>query len=221
MRGGVFQKMSSSAIRPSSSSFRMLMKRITSSGSPGGWIVSMHSATAVRPSSEKKRWTISNAWWSMRPVTSDTKRMYSALPRLVSASSSRIPMRTKSSEMVDATRSQSCSSTPFQKLATVSRVVIVPPRVAAGRPPGAYVGAGGRYAAGMPDPDDVLTVERVIPAPPAAIFDLLADPSRHRDIDGSGTVREAHEGSRRLALGDTFGMSMKLGVPYSMASTVI
>jgi hypothetical protein len=73
----------------------------------------------------------------------------------------------------------------------------------------------------MPDPDDVVSVERVIPAAPAAIFDLLADPSRHRDIDGSGTVREAHEGSRRLALGDTFGMSMKLGVPYSMVSTVI
>jgi len=68
---------------------------------------------------------------------------------------------------------------------------------------------------------DVETVERVIPAPPEKIFDLLADPRRHRDIDGSGTVREATNAPERLSLGATFGMSMKLGIPYSMTSTVI
>ena len=73
----------------------------------------------------------------------------------------------------------------------------------------------------MADPEHVETVERLIPSPPGPIFDLIADPSRHQDIDGSGTVREAKEGSRRLQLGDSFGMSMKLGVPYSMVSTVI
>ncbi len=67
----------------------------------------------------------------------------------------------------------------------------------------------------------MVTVERVIPAAPEAIFDLLADPSRHQEIDGSGTVREAKGGSERLALGSTFGMSMKMGLPYSMVSTVI
>jgi uncharacterized protein YndB with AHSA1/START domain len=67
---------------------------------------------------------------------------------------------------------------------------------------------------------DVVTVERIIPAEPAAIFDLLADPSRHHDFDGSGTVREARTGSERLALGSTFKMSMKMGIPYSMVSTV-
>lgn len=73
----------------------------------------------------------------------------------------------------------------------------------------------------MTDPKDVVTVERVIPAPPEAIFDLIADPARHQDIDGSGTVRQAKKGSARLALGSTFGMSMKAGIPYSMNSTVI
>jgi uncharacterized protein YndB with AHSA1/START domain len=68
---------------------------------------------------------------------------------------------------------------------------------------------------------DVVTVERVIPAPPAAIFDLLADPDRHPDIDGSGTVRRAKEGSQRLQLGSSFGMAMKLGIPYAMVSTVV
>jgi uncharacterized protein YndB with AHSA1/START domain len=73
----------------------------------------------------------------------------------------------------------------------------------------------------MPDPRDVITVERVIPAPPEAIFDLLADPSRHPEIDGSGTVQRAKGGSERLAMGSTFGMAMKLGIPYAMTSTVI
>ena len=73
----------------------------------------------------------------------------------------------------------------------------------------------------MTDNPDVETVERVIPAPPEKIFDLLVDPSRHRDIDGSGTVRDPKGTSERLALGSTFGMKMKLGLPYSMESEVI
>jgi uncharacterized protein YndB with AHSA1/START domain len=73
----------------------------------------------------------------------------------------------------------------------------------------------------MPDPRDVVTVERVIPAPPEAIFDLLADPARHPEIDGSGTVKGARTGSERLALGSSFGMSMKMGIPYAMVSTVV
>jgi uncharacterized protein YndB with AHSA1/START domain len=73
----------------------------------------------------------------------------------------------------------------------------------------------------MAPSSDVVSVERVIPAPPEKIFDLLADPARHRDIDGSGTVREAKAGSERLALGSKFGMSMKAGFSYSMVSEVI
>jgi hypothetical protein len=65
------------------------------------------------------------------------------------------------------------------------------------------------------------SVERLIPAPAAEIFDLLADPSRHKDIDGSGTVQESKEGSRRLQLGDRFGMDMKMGIAYAMVSEVI
>lgn len=77
----------------------------------------------------------------------------------------------------------------------------------------------------MASTGDVETVERVIPAPPEKIFELLADPRRHRDIDGSGTVRgvkgEANDTPERLTLGSRFGMSMKLGIPYSMVSEVI
>ena len=69
--------------------------------------------------------------------------------------------------------------------------------------------------------NDVETVERVIPAPPEAIFALLADPRRHPDIDGSGSVKAAKDAPERLTLGSTFGMSMKLGFSYSMVSEVI
>jgi len=73
----------------------------------------------------------------------------------------------------------------------------------------------------MSDTPDVETVERVIPAPPEAIFELLADAHRHRDIDGSGTVQGVKGQPEPLSLGSTFGMSMKMGMPYSMVSTVI
>lgn len=68
---------------------------------------------------------------------------------------------------------------------------------------------------------DVETVERVIPAPPEKIFELLVHPERHRDIDGSGSVREPKGETDRLKLGSKFGMNMKIGLPYSMESTVV
>lgn len=68
---------------------------------------------------------------------------------------------------------------------------------------------------------DVVIVERTIPAAPQAIFDLLADPSRHPEIDGSGTVRGARAGSTRLQLGSKFGMSMRLGIPYGTENEVV
>jgi uncharacterized protein YndB with AHSA1/START domain len=69
---------------------------------------------------------------------------------------------------------------------------------------------------------DVVSVERVIPATPEAIFDLIADASRHPDIDGSGTVKQVKAGGpARLSAGATFGMSMHMGVRYSMVNTVV
>ncbi|MBK6886068.1 MAG: SRPBCC family protein [Tetrasphaera sp.] len=64
-------------------------------------------------------------------------------------------------------------------------------------------------------------VTRVIPAPASAIFDLLADPGRHHDIDGSGTVTTSRGGHRRLKLGDSFGMDMHWGVNYSTRNDVV
>ena len=68
---------------------------------------------------------------------------------------------------------------------------------------------------------NVETVERFIAAPASAIFAIVADASRHPEIDGSGTVRAATTGAGPLTLGSKFGMSMKAGVPYSMVNEVI
>ena len=68
---------------------------------------------------------------------------------------------------------------------------------------------------------DVVSVQRMIAASPEAIFAVIADPNRHRDIDGSGTVRAAKNVPAKLKLGASFGMNMKLAVPYSMVSTVV
>jgi uncharacterized protein YndB with AHSA1/START domain len=67
----------------------------------------------------------------------------------------------------------------------------------------------------------VESVERVIPAPPEQIFALVADPRRHQDIDGSGTVRDAKDLPGRIELGSRFGMNMEYGGKYSMINTVI
>src|SRR3954469_23719717 len=73
----------------------------------------------------------------------------------------------------------------------------------------------------MADTTDTVTVEPMLPAPPEKVSDLPAGPARHRDIDGSGTVRDAKSGSERLTLGSTFGMSMKMGMPHSLVRQVI
>lgn len=63
---------------------------------------------------------------------------------------------------------------------------------------------------------------RVVAASPGAIFDLLADPARHPELDGSGSVRGSlSTGPRRLELGARFGMRMRLGLPYTILNTVV
>src|SRR3978361_2398777 len=61
----------------------------------------------------------------------------------------------------------------------------------------------------------------VVAATPEQVFDLLADPRRHPEIDGSGTVRSAMRGPSRLSLGAQFGMRMRRGLPYLIRNTVV
>src|SRR3954449_13382080 len=61
----------------------------------------------------------------------------------------------------------------------------------------------------------------VVNASPKEVFDLLANPRNHPEIDGSGTVRAAMRGPSRLSLGAHFGMRMHLGAPYLIRNTVV
>jgi hypothetical protein len=67
-----------------------------------------------------------------------------------------------------------------------------------------------------------VSVSRLIEAPANAIFAVIANPARHAEIDGSGTVRGSKEASpEQLTMGSKFGMKMKMGVPYDMRNTVV
>lgn len=67
-----------------------------------------------------------------------------------------------------------------------------------------------------------VSVEREVDAPAAVVFEVLADPRMHPDIDGSDTLRGAVRGPQRLSLGARFGMRMtQFGVPYVTPNTVI
>ncbi|MFD4194765.1 SRPBCC family protein [Amycolatopsis thermoflava] len=67
-----------------------------------------------------------------------------------------------------------------------------------------------------------VSATRIVAAPPEKIFELLADPSKHPLIDGSGTVLAAQSGGpERLTLGSRFGMDMKMGANYKILNTVV
>lgn len=68
-----------------------------------------------------------------------------------------------------------------------------------------------------------VTVSRRIAAPASEIFQILADPGRHRDLDGSGMVRGVASGTAITGLGDVFVMKMyfeELG-DYHMINHVV
>jgi hypothetical protein len=68
----------------------------------------------------------------------------------------------------------------------------------------------------------IVSAERVIHAPPSKIFDILANPYRHQEIDGSGTVVKPKAGTTtRLFLGATFAMDMKIKASYPTTNHVV
>jgi hypothetical protein len=61
---------------------------------------------------------------------------------------------------------------------------------------------------GSPVPVSIVSVSRRIEAPAHVIFELLADPSRHPAIDGSGMLRPGADNVPVSAVGDVFVMNM-------------
>lgn len=71
-------------------------------------------------------------------------------------------------------------------------------------------------------PNQLVSATRTIPAPAHAIFEVIADASRHPDFDGSGTVRSGPKRSEPLTLGSRFSTQMRLGpLPYVMSNVVV
>ena len=66
----------------------------------------------------------------------------------------------------------------------------------------------------------IISRSLVVKAPAAQVFEILANPRRHPDFDGSGSVRGASAGPERLSMGAKFGMDMRLFVPYRISSQV-
>lgn len=69
--------------------------------------------------------------------------------------------------------------------------------------------------------DKIKSARIVVNASPDVIFSIVANPHRHREIDGSQTIRENISGPDRLVLGSKFGMKMRLGINYRIRNTVV
>ena len=68
-----------------------------------------------------------------------------------------------------------------------------------------------------------ITVERSIPAPAKDLFDILSNPHRHTELDGSGFVTGLVHGDRLDHVGQKFTMNMSgdhMGGDYQTDNTV-
>jgi hypothetical protein len=60
-----------------------------------------------------------------------------------------------------------------------------------------------------------------VQASASELFAIVADPTRHHEVDGSGTVRGNIRTPAKLAVGARFSSRMRMyGVPYRITSTV-
>lgn len=60
----------------------------------------------------------------------------------------------------------------------------------------------------MTGSDTSITVESTINAPSDAVFDVLTNPDRHVELDGSGFVKSVEKGDRITGSGEQFVMNM-------------
>jgi hypothetical protein len=74
----------------------------------------------------------------------------------------------------------------------------------------------------MTEKSKPVEASRRIEAPAAVIFEILANPHRHMDFDGSGMLRETVVARPLSRVGDTFSMKMhRLGDDYLMRNYVV
>ncbi|MGB3480995.1 MAG: SRPBCC family protein [Mycobacterium sp.] len=72
--------------------------------------------------------------------------------------------------------------------------------------------------------DETMIIKRTINAPAGTVFAVLADPTTHQAIDGTGWVRESLDGKQLSEVGQVFRMAMFHtnydGLHYEMANRV-
>lgn len=74
----------------------------------------------------------------------------------------------------------------------------------------------------MAEKSKLVEISRRIKAPAGIIFEILANPQRHMDFDGSGMLRGAIRDCPLSIVGDTFTMKMhRLGDDYLMLNYVV
>lgn len=61
----------------------------------------------------------------------------------------------------------------------------------------------------------------VIQASPKTIFEILANPYRHIEIDSTKTIKKNLSGPKRLSLGSKFRVFMHLGISYLITNKVV
>ncbi|MER6839388.1 SRPBCC family protein [Streptomyces platensis] len=67
-----------------------------------------------------------------------------------------------------------------------------------------------------------ISVSRDIVATPRELFDVLRDPARHAELDGSGMLRGRPQGPSPLGPGDRFSMGMAQGrIAYRSVNVVV
>jgi hypothetical protein len=67
----------------------------------------------------------------------------------------------------------------------------------------------------------VKSAQLEISATPERIFSIISNSHRHKDFDGSKTIRSQFSGAEQLTLGSKFGMKMRLGINYQVTNTVV
>lgn len=68
---------------------------------------------------------------------------------------------------------------------------------------------------------EIKSARILINAPAQVIFNILKDPKRHQEIDGTQTITANISGPSELILGSKFGMKMHLGIDYQILNTVV
>jgi hypothetical protein len=71
------------------------------------------------------------------------------------------------------------------------------------------------------DNPKIKSAQIVIQASPKTIFDLLANPYRHIEIDATNTIKANISGPHRLSLNAKFKVFMHLGISYLITNKVV